>query len=87
MKGRAQEDVISVHGGLMAASIPPRINMSCPGFVTWLMKTTVRCGPSGGAVVGVIVVVLAGRVEVGEVGGRVVNPASQPRQAAKMGSS
>lgn len=46
-------------GRTIAESIPPRMNMSCPGCVTLKINTTVRCmDPDGGVVVvGVVKVV------------------------------
>ena len=69
---------MSVQGGRTAASIPPRMNMSCPGPVSLRINTTVRRTPSSGGADG-----------PGVVGSVVplVGPPSHPMQAAKIGSS
>ncbi len=56
-------------GRISVASIPPRMNISCPVAVVLYMNITVLCIDDGGVVVGAVVmgVVVVGVVVVGLV--------------------
>ena len=75
-----QSELMSVQGGLLVPSIPPRTNKSWPGLVCFWMKMTVRLAPGPSVGSGVV-----GRVEPGVP--TLPPPDEQSVHTAKIGSS